>query len=254
MALFDLTGRVAFVTGASSGLGKRFAMALAGQGADVVIVARRLEKLQEVAKEIEGLGRRCLPVQCDLTVENDVIRAVQQVVDHFGRIDILVNNAGLALGGNAEDMSLEDFERVIKVNVNGVFLCAREVGKQMIKNQYGRIINIASAYGKVGNKFSPTLCYHTSKGAVINFARALATEWAKHNITVNNIAPGYYETEMTEKLFQIEAFVNFVNNKTVFNRPGKVEELDTAVAFLAADESSYITGQTIYVDGGWTII
>lgn len=254
MALFDLKGRVAFVTGASSGLGKRFALTLARQGADVAIVARRMDKLQELAKEIEAEGHRCLPVQCDLTVENDVVRAVKEVVGHFGKIDILVNNAGLALGGNAEDMSLEDFERVMKVNVSGVFLCAREVGKHMIENQYGRIINIASAYGKVGNKFSPTLSYHTSKGAVINLARALATEWAKHNITVNNIAPGYYETEMTEELFKIDAFMNFVKGKTVFERPGKVEELDSAIVFLAANESTYITGQTIYVDGGWTII
>lgn len=254
MALFDLKGRVAFITGASSGLGKQFAWALARQGAEVAIVARRLDKLEEVAKEMEAEGYCCLPVQCDLTLESDVVKAVQQVIDHFGKIDILVNNAGLAIGGKAEDMNLEDFERVLKVNISGVFLCAREVGKHMIANRYGRIINIGSAYGAVGNKFSPTLCYHTSKGAIINFSRALATEWAKYDITVNNIAPGYYETEMTENLFRLESFLNFVKAKTVFERPGRVDELDTAVVFLAANESSYITGQTIYVDGGWTSI
>lgn len=254
MKLFDLKGRVALVTGASSGLGKRFASVLAQQGADVAILARRIEKLQETAKEIEALGVRCLPVKCDVTNETNVISAISQIVSFFGKIDILVNNAGIAVGKNAEDMSGEEFRKVIDVNVNGVFYVAREVGKNMISNKYGRIINIASMYGLVGNKLSPTICYHTSKGAIVNFSRGLAAEWAKHNITVNNIGPGFFESEMTNNFFNTPQFINFVKTMTCAEREGHPDELDTALIFLAADGSSYITGQTIFVDGGWTAI
>lgn len=254
MSLFSLKGRVALVTGASSGLGKRFAEVLAKQGADVAIVARRLDNLKENAKAIEALGVRCLPIKCDATNESEVIAAVNETVKHFGKIDILINNAGVGINGKAEDVSADDFRKVIDVNVNGVFLFAREAGKNMIKNKYGRIINIASMYGLVGNKFSPALSYHTSKGAVINFARGLAAEWAKHNITVNNIGPGFFDSEMTGGFIHDESFTNFVKNSTCIERIGKPDELDTALLFLAADGSSYITGQTIYVDGGWTAI
>lgn len=254
MSLFDLKGRVALVTGASSGLGARFAEVLAKQGADVAIVARRLDRLQEKAKKIEKLGVKCLAVKCDITNEQEVTATVAQVVSHFGKIDILVNNAGMAIGGNAEDITGDDFKKVLDVNINGVFYMAREAGKNMIQNKYGRIINIASAYGAVGNKFSPTLAYHTSKGAVINMVRALAVEWAKYNITVNNIGPGFFESEMTDRLFQLDSFRQFVKTMTCFDRQGREDELDTALIFLAAEGSSYITGQTIFVDGGWTAI
>lgn len=254
MSLFDLTGRVALVTGASSGLGVRFAEVLAKQGANVVIAARRLERLEEKAKEIESLGVKCLPLKCDITKEEEVVSAVSEAISGFGKVDILVNNAGLAIGGKAENVLGEDFKSVLDVNVNGVFYMAREVGKNMIKNNYGRIINIASAYGAVGNKFSPTIAYHTSKGAVINMVRALAVEWAKHNITVNNIAPGFFESEMTNRLFKLESFHQYVKSMTCFEREGREDELDTALIFLAAEGSSYITGQTIFVDGGWTAI
>lgn len=254
MALFDLKGRIALVTGASSGLGARFARVLADQGADVIIVARRLEKLKHLAKEIEAKGVRCMPIKCDATIESDVENSVEEAIKHFGRIDILVNNAGIALGGSAQDVTLEDFKKVMDVNINGVFLFAREVGKHMIKSQYGRIINVASMYGLVGNKFSAALSYHSSKGAVINFARGLAAEWAKYNITVNNIGPGFFDSEMTGDFIHHEAFTSFVKNMTCMERTGRPEELDTALVFLAADGSSYITGQTIFVDGGWTAI
>ena len=254
MSLFNLKGRVAVVTGASSGLGKRFAEVLAKQGADVAIVARRIELLKKNAKEIEALGVKCLPVQCDATNENEVIDTIKKIISHFGKIDILVNNAGIALGGVAESVTSEDFKKVMDINVNAVFYFAREAGKNMIANQYGRIINITSMYGQVGNKFSPTLSYHTSKGAVLNFTRGLAAEWAKHNITVNNIGPGYFDSEMTHKFIEADLFKDFVKRSTCMERTGRPEELDTALIFLAADESSYITGQTIFVDGGWTAI
>lgn len=254
MSLFNLNGRVALVTGASSGLGKRFATVLAQQGADVAIVARRIDRLKEHAETIENLGVRCLPVQCDATIESDVVKAVQQVIDKLGKIDILVNNAGIAIGGETQNTSGEDFRKIMDVNVNGVFYFAREAGKNMIQNKYGRIINTASMYGLVGNKFSPTIGYHTSKGAVINFARGLAAEWGKYNITVNNIGPGFFDSEMTNEFFNTNEFQGFVKMNTCLERTGKEEELDTALLFLASNNSSYITGQTIFVDGGWTVV
>lgn len=254
MDLFNLKGRVALVTGASSGLGKRFAEVLADNGADVAIMARRIDRLQELAKKIEAKGVRCFAVQCDVTDENMVVEAVAEVVTKLGKIDILINNAGAAYGTNAEDTAGDDFRKTMDVNLNGVFYVAREAGKNMIKNKYGRIINIASMYGQVGNKFAPALSYHTSKGAVVNFARGLAAEWGKHNITVNNIGPGFFESELTEQLFTIDAFNQFVKTMTCLERAGKDGELDTTLLFLASDKSSYITGQTIFVDGGWTAI
>lgn len=254
MSLFDLKGRVALVTGASSGLGKRFAGVLAAQGANVAIAARRLEKLEETAGEVEALGVECLPLMCDVTNENEVVSVVSQVASRFGKIDILVNNAGVAVSKKTEGMTGEEFRNVLDVNVNGLFYMAREAGKVMIKNNYGRIINIASMYGLVGNKFSPTIGYHTSKGAVVNFARGLAAEWAKYNITVNNIGPGFFESEMTGDFLQFKPFKSFIETMTCMGREGRSGELDSALVFLAADESSYITGQTIYVDGGWTAI
>jgi len=254
MDLFSLKGRVAVVTGASSGLGKRFAEVLAAQGADIVIMARRIERLQELAENIRKTGVRCLPIQCDVTDENRVIKAVEEAVEHFGKIDILVNNAGSAYGTAAEDTPGEDFRKTIDVDLNGVFYMAREVGRNMIANKYGRIINIASMYGLVGNKFAPALSYHASKGAVVNFARGLAAEWGKHNITVNNIGPGFFMSELTEQLLQMDEFNRFVATMTCMDRAGKEHELDTSLLFLASDHSSYVTGQTIYVDGGWTAI
>lgn len=254
MSLFNLKGRVAVVTGASSGLGKRFAEVLAKQGANVAIVARRIELLKENAKVIEALGAKCLPMQCDATNEGEVTDTIKKIINHFGKIDILVNNAGIALGAKAENVTSEDFKKVMDINVNGVFYFAREAGKNMIANKYGRIINITSMYGLVGNKFTPALSYHTSKGAVLNFARGLATEWAKYNITVNNIGPGYFDSEMTHDFIDADNFKDFVKRSTCMERTGKPEELDTALIFLAADGSSYITGQTIFVDGGWTAI
>lgn len=252
--LFDLKGRVALITGASSGLGKRFAKILANQGADIAIIARRMEKLQDLSKEIEAMGARCYPVKCDVTNEQQVISAIADIVSHYGKIDILVNNAGIANGTKTENTTGEQFRYVMDVNVNGVFYVAREVGKNMIANKYGRIINIASMYGLVGNKFSPVIAYHTSKGAIVNFARGLAGEWAKYNITVNNIGPGFFNSEMTGKFIEATPFVKFVETMTCMGRAGKEGELDTAVVFLASDYSSYITGQTVFVDGGWTAI
>lgn len=254
MDLFDLKGRVAVVSGASSGLGKRFAEVLANHGADVAILARRLDKLKENAALIEAAGGRCLPLQCDVTNEANVAGAVKQIIAHFGKIDILVNNAGIALGTKAEETTGADFCKVMDVNTNAIFYLCREAGKNMIANKYGRIINISSMYGLVGNKFMPALSYHASKGAIVNFTRGLAAEWAKYNITVNSIGPGFFHSEMTDKLMQEEAFLKFVQSSCCLERCGNPDELDTALMFLAANGSGYITGQTVYVDGGWTAV
>lgn len=254
MNLFDLKGRVAVVTGASSGLGKRFAEVLAANGADIAIMARRMDRLTELSGKIESMGVKCFPVQCDVTDEKHVTESISEIAKHFGKIDILVNNAGSAYGTNAENTAGEDFRKTVDVNLNGVFYVAREVGKNMIANKYGRIINIASIYGLVGNKFAPALSYHASKGAVVNFARALAAEWGKYNITVNNIGPGFFESELTDQILHIDAFQKFVETMTCLGRGGRQGELDTVLLFLASNYSTYITGQTIYVDGGWTAI
>jgi gluconate 5-dehydrogenase len=214
--MFDLTGRVAVVTGGSSGLGVQFAKALAAQGADVAIIARRKDKLETVAEEIRKTGRKCLPVAADLTKTNEIQKAVAEIIEEYGKIDILVNNAGNSAVGPAESMTDEAWNHVVELNLSSVFFVAREFGKEMIKNKYGRIINIASMYGLVGNNnpLTPTVVYHATKGGVVNFTRALAAEWAKYNITVNAICPGFFPSEMTEGLFETKEFQDYLKLTT----------------------------------------
>lgn len=252
--LFDLTGKVAIVTGASSGLGVQFARALAKQGADLAIVARRYEKLEELRQEIEGMGRKCLPVKCDVVKENEVEAAVAEVIKEFGKIDILVNNAGVAGGDAAENLSEADWDKVVDTNLKGLFLFAKHAGRHMIEKKYGKIINIASMFGKVGNAAIPALAYHASKGGAVNFSRALAGEWAKYGINVNGIGPGFFESEMTQEVIHGEEFLAYLRSRCPMQRFGKPGELDGALIYLASDASSYTNGQTIYVDGGWTAV
>ena len=181
----DLTGRVAVVTGASSGLGRAFSKALAENGAKVAVLARRRERLEELKAEIEADGGECLPVVCDVTVEQNIIDAVQQVVDHFGKIDILINNAGYIAVCPTTELPLSEWQKVVDTSITAYFLMAREVGKNMIANRYGRIINIASMYGCIASHHNPILSYNATKGAVPNFTRGLAQEWAEYGITVN---------------------------------------------------------------------
>ncbi len=254
MELFDLAGKVSVVTGASSGLGVQFAKALARQGADLAIVARRAEKLEGLSKEINSMGRRCMAVKCDVTIESEIKAAVERIVDEYGKIDILVNNAGVAEVSPAEQHTNEQWDRVLDTNLKGVFIFARETGKIMIRQKYGRVINITSMYGHIANTVSSNVSYHASKGAVVNLTRALAAEWAKHNITVNAIGPGFFASEMTEGLVEDKQFVDFVKFRCPAGRVGKPGELDGALVYLASDASSYTTGQTIFVDGGWTAV
>ena len=252
--MFDLTGRVAVVTGASSGLGVQFAKALAKQGADVVLMARRVEKLKEVAKEIEALGRKCLPLGCDVTDTAQIQACVAETLKAFGKVDILVNSAGVAEGGAAENHTDEQWNKVVDLNLTALFKVAREFGQPMIKQKYGRIINVASMYGLVGNNFNPSISYHASKGGALNFTRGLAAEWAKYGVTVNSLGPGFFASEMTESFIDDPGFLGAVKAYCPMGRVGKPEELDGALIYLASDEASYTTGASLFVDGGWTAI
>jgi gluconate 5-dehydrogenase len=252
--LFDLKGSVAVVTGASSGLGVQMAKALASQGADLVILARRKEKLEKVAEEIRALGVKCLPIVCDVTNVETIQRAVEITEKEFGTVDILVNNAGSGGVASAEETSSEMWYSTINVDLNGVFMVAREFGKLMIKNKYGRIINIASMYGMVGNMAHPSTAYHAAKGGVVNMTRGLAAEWAKYGITVNSICPGYFVTELTQETLDTEYFSNYMKATVPVGRYGKEGELDSTVVYLASKASSYVTGAIIPVDGGYTCI
>ncbi|MBE0466932.1 MAG: SDR family oxidoreductase [Candidatus Desulforudis sp.] len=254
MNLFDLTGKTALVTGASSGLGWQFAQVLAEYGADVAVAARRVDRLQQLAAEIWASGKRCLPVQCDVADEDQVAAMVEKVVVEFGRLDILVNNAGVAILAPAQDLTLEDWSKSVAVNLTGVFLVAKHAGRQMIKQNYGKIINTASMYGLVANTFFPASSYHATKAGVVNLTRSLAAEWGKYNITVNAIAPGFFPSEMTRDAFSMPEFQKYAKANSVLGRTGRDGELNGAVIYLASDASSYTTGVTIPVDGGWTAI
>ncbi len=252
--LFDLSGKVAVVTGASSGIGIQVAKAYAEQGASVALLARRYEKLEAVAKEIEALGGKALPVQCDVTQEDQVIRAIDKVIEEFGKIDILMNNAGTASKGSVEEIEQPEWDRVMNLNVKSIFLVSKHVVKHMKENNYGKIINVASILGFVGSKSAPLHAYNASKGAVINLTRGMGTSLIQHGITVNAIGPSLFRTEMTEKTLYKDEYVKGYNLICPAGRPGNPGELNGAAIYFASDASSYTTGQTLFVDGGWTSI
>ena len=252
--MFDLSNRVAVVCGASSGLGVQFAHALSGQGAKVALLARRAEKLEKIASELGAKGCEVLAVPCDITNENEVKKAVDAVMGRFGRVDILVNNAGRNKRVPFENFSTEDWNAVMDLNINAMMLCCREFGRQMLAGGYGRIINIASMFGLVTNSIAPAAAYQASKGAVVNFTRALAGEWAKRGITVNAICPGYFITELTEQFLSQPGPREGVKTYCPMGRVGQPGELNGALIYLASDEASYTTGSMLCVDGGWTAI
>jgi gluconate 5-dehydrogenase len=232
------------------------AKALANQGCMIVPIARRLEKLQEVAEELrQEFGVEVLPIRCDVTDTKMVEEMVGQVMDHFGRIDILINNAGTGAVAPAEDITDEQFEHEFQIDLFGSFKVARAVAKRaMLPAKYGRIINIASMYGLVGNKIAPASPYHAAKGGVVNLTRALAAEWGKSGVTVNCICPGYFWTPLTKDTLDTEWFKEYAQNTIPLERYGKEGELDSAAIFLASPFSSYVNGIAVPVDGGYTCV
>lgn len=251
---FDLTGQVAVVTGCSTGLGVQMAKALANQGAKIVAIARRQNLIEEVAKEIsDTYGVEAIGVPCDITDTERVEAAVDTIMEKFGRIDILINNAGTGAVAPAEDITDDQFANEMNIDLFGSFKMARAVAKKaMIPAGYGRIINIASMYGLVGNKIAPAAPYHAAKGGVVNLTRALACEWGDKGITVNSICPGYFETPLTKETLESEFFQNYAKTMIPMARYGKEGELDSAAIFLSSPMSTYVNGVILPVDGGYT--
>jgi NAD(P)-dependent dehydrogenase (short-subunit alcohol dehydrogenase family) len=251
---FDLTGKVAIVTGASSGLGVQFAKALGEQGAKVALFARREEKLQAVQKELEDAGYEAMYAVTDVLDTDNIAESVAKVLDQYGRIDILVNGAGVAVIHPAEEQPISEWDKTINTNLNGVYYVAREVGKIMVKQNYGKIINLGSIHSTVAMPGLGISAYVAAKGGVKMLTKALATEWAKYNITVNAIGPAYFASEMTDSVLGDESFQAAVQAYCPMCRIGEPGELDGALIYFASDASRYCTGQLLTIDGGWTAI
>lgn len=252
--MFDLKGKTAVITGASAGLGTEISEALVQQGADVAILARRGELLERQAEKLRTYGARVLPVICDVTKQKDVEHAAAIILKEYGKIDIAVNNAGGGRGAKAEEMPAENWEYTMNLSLNGMYYCCRTFGRVMLEAEYGRMINIASMYGLIGNFKIPSSAYHAAKGGVVNYTRALAAEWGARGVTVNAICPGFFLSETTERLWEKEFFVDYLDTYCPMHRGGRKGELNSAVLFLAAEESSYVNGAILPVDGGMTCI
>lgn len=252
--LFKLTGKTAIVTGGGRGLGAQIARGFAEAGANVVLCSRNVEACNEMSKELEALGVRAIGLACDVTQQQDVKRVVEETTKIFGTIDILVNNSGATWGAPVVDMPYEAWKKVMDVNVNGTFLMSQEVGKVMIEQGCGKIINIASVAGLGGThpSFMDTIGYNTSKGAIITFTKDLAAKWGQHNINVNAIAPGFFPTKMSK--VTIEQGHDYILDSTPLNRLGSEEDLKGVALFLASKASDYVTGDILLVDGGMSTL
>jgi NAD(P)-dependent dehydrogenase (short-subunit alcohol dehydrogenase family) len=252
--LFNLSEKVAIVTGGGRGLGEQIAIGLAEAGANVVVCSRKKEACDEVAEKIQGLGRQSLSLACDVTNPEDVARVVEETKNTFGKIDILINNSGISWGAPVEEYPLEKFNQILQVNVTGMFLMSQAVGREMVERQYGRIVNIASVAGLVGSdpRYMNAIGYNASKGAVISFTRDLAVKWARQGVTVNAIAPGFFPSKMSSGLLQ--KFGDQILERTPMRRYGGENDLKGAALYFASDASAYVTGQVLAVDGGVTAI
>jgi NAD(P)-dependent dehydrogenase (short-subunit alcohol dehydrogenase family) len=252
LSAYRLDGRTAVVTGASSGLGSRFAEVLADAGARIVLAARRRDRLDAVAARIAGGGGEARAVQCDVRSDDEVERLMATAVEHYGGLDIVVNAAGIAPDEDAEVESLSSFRDVMEVNATGTYACARAGARPMLERGRGSIVNVASISGLVAGDGPDSPSYTASKGAVVNLTRELGVRWAPHGVRVNAIAPGWFPSEMTAETLASEEGLGWIAERTPMGRPGEVHELDGALLFLASDASTYVTGHTLVVDGGWT--
>ena len=249
--LFRLDGRAAIITGGSKGLGESMAAGLASAGADLVLTSRHADEVETAARKIGGeFGRRVIGIAADATKPDDVKRVVTRTIEAFGKIDILINNAGINIRGPIEELSLEQFEQVMATNVTGPWLMCRAVAPHMKKAGYGRVINISSTLGAVG--VAGRTPYASSKGAVVMMTKVLALEWAPHKITVNAICPGPFLTPMNMPIADKEETKRVIVGAVALGRWGEMHEIQGAAIFLASDASSYVTGATLFVDGGWT--
>lgn len=249
--IFDVSGRVAIVTGASSGIGEHMVRVLAAGGSQVIAAARRLDRLEALAAQEPGV----LAMRCDVTSEDDIEALVAAAYEQFGQLDVVVNNAGVSDAPvKAHEETAEQFASVIDINLNACFVLARAAAREMIRAEApGSIINIASVHGFVLSAPNNQAAYVASKSGLVGLTRELAGQWARHNIRVNNIAPGYFPTELTDPMMEEgSSGLNFITKRTPMRRPGKLPELDGALLLLASDASTYMTGQTVTVDGGWT--
>jgi NAD(P)-dependent dehydrogenase (short-subunit alcohol dehydrogenase family) len=251
--LFDLRGKVSIITGGGDGLGRMIATGLAEAGSDIVICSRKLDKCEETAHELEKLGIKSLAIQCDISRDEDLDRVINETGRKFQRIDILVNNSGRTWGGSPEDIQAEDWQRVIDLNLSGTFRVTQKVGRMMIQQRGGRIINISSYTGIRGidPEILNAIPYSTSKGALIIFTKDLAVKWAKHNIKVNCIAPGWFPTKMTK--WTLDNVTDKILSRLLIKRLGKEDDIKGVIIFLASKASDYITGQVICIDGGLSV-
>jgi len=248
---FDLTGDVALVTGAARGLGRAISLALAHAGADVALGLRDVKTGSELASEIQAMGRQALPLQMDVTSTEQISRAVSEAATYFGRLDILINNAGLAPGNLAEDFREEDFDLTVHVNLKGTFFASQAVGRLMIRQKRGRIINLSSQAAFVALPTESVYCM--TKAGISHLTRCLAVEWGKYNITVNAVAPTFIATPGTEEVLSDPEFrADVIERIAGLHRIGEPMEVAGAVVFLASPAASLITGQTLLIDGGWT--
>ena len=245
---FDLSGKVAIVTGASRGLGQSFGRALARAGADLVITSRSLGSLGDFRKEVEGFGRRAVPLELDVRDQESICRMVERAHEVMGKIDILVNNAGCNVRKPAVEVTWDDWNVVLETNLRGAFFVAQAVAKKMIPRGYGRIINIGSVTSVFG--YAGLAPYCASRGGVKQLTMSLADDWGRHGITVNCLAPGWFRTEQNKVLYENQEWLEYITDRIPLKRPGKPADLEGAVVFLASDASEYITGQTLLVDGG----
>ncbi len=248
---FDLQGKTALVTGAARGLGRAISLALAHAGADVGLGLRRMETDDELVQEIEAMGRKALPLQMDVSRLDQISTAVEKVVEHFGRLDIMVNNAGIAPENFAEKVTEKDFDATLAVNLKGTFFASQAAGRVMIRQKYGRIINMSSQAGFAALPTESVYCM--TKAGIAHLTKCLAVEWGKYNITVNAVAPTFIHTPGTEGYLSVpENRADTVERIAALHRIGEPMEVAGAVVFLASDAASLITGHTILIDGGWT--